>query len=521
MSSQIDTFWVLALATKFDDLTVTNIVCTIFVIAITWLVMTLFFWTHPGGPAWGKYYWPRVSHWAKKPIPGPRGWPIIGSMGLKIGLAHHKIAAMAQFCGAERLMAFTVGETRMIVTCNPEVAKEILNSPVFVDRPDQESAYGLMFDRAIGFAPYGSYWRTLRRIASTHMFSPKQIKSYETQRSNIVNEMVQNIKGETGPFRIRELLKWASLSNMMGSVFGVGYSEELKDMVDEGYDLLGVLNLGDHLPWLSRFDFQKVGFRCSRLVPKVNRFVGRIIEQHRSTPSQVNRDFVDVLLSLQGQDELSNSDMIAVLWEMIFRGTDSMAVLMEWILARLVLHPEIQSKVHAELDKVVCRSRAVTESDLPSLTYLTAVIKEVLRLHPPGPLLAWARLSIEDTLIHGYHVPKGTTAMVNMWAIARDPHVWADPLKFKPERFVSYSDPYFEFSVLGSDLRLAPFGSGKRACPGKKLGLTAVTFWVASLLHEFEWMMPVGDEVDMSDVLKLSCEMAHPLTVRVKPRRVG
>ncbi|KAL9234576.1 hypothetical protein vseg_009432 [Gypsophila vaccaria] len=520
MSSQIDTFWLLAIVTKFDHLNVTNIISTIILIAVTWLAMNLFFWTHPNGPAWGKYYWPRVSNWSKKPIPGPRGWPILGSMGLKMGLAHHKIAAMAQFCGAKKLMAFSMGETRMIVTCDPEVAKEILNSPVFVDRPDQESAYGMMFNRAIGFAPYGAYWQTLRRIASTHMFSPKQIKSYETQRSNIVNEMAQKIKGETGPFRAREILKWASLSNMMGSVFGVGYSEELKDIVDEGYDLLGVLNLGDHLPWLSRFDLQKIRFRCSTLVPKVNRLVGHIIEQHRSRPSQVNRDFVDVLLSLQDQEKLSNSDMIAVLWEMIFRGTDSISVLMEWTLARLVLHPEVQSKIHAELDDVVGKSRAVTESDLSSLVYLTAVIKEVLRLHPPGPLLAWSRLSVEDTLIQGYHVPKGTTASVNMWAIARDPENWADPLEFKPERFVSCSDSDHEFSVFGSDLRLAPFGSGKRACPGKKLGLTAVTFWMASLLHEFEWVS-VGDEVDMSEVLKLSCEMARPLTVRVTPRRAG
>lgn len=91
------------------------------------------------------------------------------------------------------------------------------------------------------------------------------------------------------------------------------------------------------------------------------------------------------------------------------------------------MHPKVQSTVHDELDRVVGRSRAVDESDLSSLTYLTAMIKEVLRLHPPGPLLSWARLSITDTTVDGYHVPAGTTAMVNMWAIARDPHVWEDP----------------------------------------------------------------------------------------------
>ena len=204
---------------------------------------------------------------------------------------------------------------------------------------------------------------------------------------------------------------------------------------------------------------------------------------------------------------------------MIFRGTDTVAVLMEWVLARIVMHPKVQSTVHDELDQVVGRSRAFDESDLPSLTYLTAMIKEVLRLHPPGPLLSWARLSITDTTVDGYHVPAGTTAMVNMWAIARDPHVWENPLEFKPERFVA-KEGEAEFSVLGSDLRLAPFGSGKRVCPGKNLGLVTVSFWVATLLHEFEWLSSVNaNPPDLSEVLRLSCEMACPLVVNLRSRR--
>ena len=204
---------------------------------------------------------------------------------------------------------------------------------------------------------------------------------------------------------------------------------------------------------------------------------------------------------------------------MIFRGTDAIAVLMEWILARLVLHPDVQSTVHEELDKVVGRSRAVEESDLASLVYSTAVIKEVLRMHPPGPLLAWSRLSIEDTTVDGCHVPAGTTATVNMWAIARDPDVWPSPLQFDPVRFMA-RETELEFSVLGSDLRLAPFGSGRRSCPGKVLGFTTVCYWVASLLHEFKWEMPVNGKVDLSEELRLSCEMAHPLTVEARPRRI-
>ncbi|KAF8379947.1 hypothetical protein HHK36_027413 [Tetracentron sinense] len=521
METELESLWVFALASKCGAFSSEIIV---FLLGLAWLAMCFLYWAYPGGPAWGKYWWRKGRN--AKLIPGPRGFPVVGSMNLMAGLAHHNLAAVAEWFGAKRLMAFSLGETRVIITSNPDVAKEILSSSVFADRPVKESAYSLMFNRAIGFAPYGVYWRTLRRIAATHLFCPKQINGSEAQRFEIAAQMVSLIGGRTGEIRVRDTLKRASLHNMMCSVFGRKYdlgssnneTDELGGLVEEGYELLGKLNWSDHLPFLAGFDPQKIRFRCSKLVPKVNRFVNQIIAEHRAQTGEKNRDFVDVLLSLQGLDKLSDSDMVAVLWEMIFRGTDTVAVLIEWILARMVLHPDIQSKVHEELDKIVGKSRPVTESDIPAMVYLPAVVKEVLRLHPPGPLLSWSRLAITDTTVAGYHVPEGTTAMVNMWAITRDPELWSDPLTFMPERFVA-KDAEVEFSVLGSDLRLAPFGSGRRTCPGKTLGLTTVSFWVAALLHEYEWGESDQNPVDLSEVLRLSCEMANPLTVKVRPRR--
>jgi cytochrome P450 len=199
---------------------------------------------------------------------------------------------------------------------------------------------------------------------------------------------------------------------------------------------------------------------------------------------------------------------------MVFRGTDTVAVLLEWVLARLVLHRDVQARVHDELDRVVGRGRAVAESDAASLVYLHAVIKEVLRLHPPGPLLSWARLATSDVHVDGHLIPAGTTAMVNMWAITHDPDVWADPLDFLPERFLATT----EVSVMGSDLRLAPFGAGRRSCPGKSLAMATVAFWLATLLHELEFL-PAADGVRLDERLRLSCEMAAPLAVTTRPRR--
>ncbi|CAN8295935.1 unnamed protein product [Cochlearia groenlandica] len=532
MITEIENLWVFALSSKLNVFMQEQFVSFLVAIIITWFTLTIVFWSTPGGPAWGRYFFTRrftlgYNRKTKNLIPGPRGFPIVGSMTLRSShVAHQRIAEEATITNAKRLMAFSLGDTKVVVTCHPDVAKEILNSSVFADRPVDETAYGLMFNRAMGFAPNGTYWRTLRRLGSNHLFNPKQIKNSEEHRLKIANKMVNAFarNAETA-FEVRDLLKTASLCNMMGLVFGKEYelesknnveSECLKGLVEEGYDLLGTLNWTDHLPWLSGLDFQQIRFRCSQLVPQVNQLLSRIIREQRVATC----NFLDVLQSLdQGSDKLSDSDIIAVLWEMIFRGTDTVAVLIEWVLARIVTHPKVQSTVHDELDRVVGKSRAVAESDLPSLTYLTAIIKEVLRMHPPGPLLSWARLSITDTTVDGYHVPAGTTAMVNMWAIARDPHVWENPLEFKPERFVA-KEGETEFSVFGSDLRLAPFGSGKRVCPGKSLGLATVSFWVATLLHEFVWLPSVeANPPDLSEVLRLSCEMACPLVVNVRPRR--
>lgn len=180
-------------------------------------------------------------------------------------------------------------------------------------------------------------------------------------------------------------------------------------------------------------------------------------------------------------------------------------------MARMVLHQDIQAKIQLEIDTCVGKNRHVRDSDIPNLPYLQAVVKEVLRLHPPGPLLSWARLAVHDVHVDNVFIPAGTTAMVNMWAIAHDPSSWKDPWAFRPDRFVEE-----EVAIMGSDLRLAPFGSGRRVCPGKALGLATVHAWLARLLQQYTWLP--AQLVDLSECLRLSMEMKTPLACHVVRR---
>uniref|UniRef100_J3N2H1 Cytochrome P450 n=1 Tax=Oryza brachyantha TaxID=4533 RepID=J3N2H1_ORYBR len=122
----------------------------------------------------------------------------------------------------------------------------------------------------------------------------------------------------------------AALNNIMGSVFGRRYdvsstaraaeAEQLKSMVREGFELLGAFNWSDHLPWLPHlYEPNNVARRCAALVPRVQAFVRGVIRDHRlrresAATAEDNADFVDVLLSLEGDEKLGEDDMVAVLW---------------------------------------------------------------------------------------------------------------------------------------------------------------------------------------------------------------
>ncbi|WVZ61993.1 hypothetical protein U9M48_011812 [Paspalum notatum var. saurae] len=213
---------------------------------------------------------------------------------------------------------------------------------------------------------------------------------------------------------------------------------------------------------------------------------------------------------------------------------DTTSVTVEWAMSELLRNPGVLAKATEELDRVVGRERHVTEGDVASLPYVEAVVKETMRLHPVTPMLA-PRLSREDVVVavpsstgaadgggggggaRGYGIPAATLVFVNVWAIGRDPGVWGpDAGEFRPERFAKSG-----VDVLGHDLELLPFGSGRRMCPGIALGLRMVQLILASLLHGFAWRLPDGvaaDELSMEEKHGLSTPRLVPLEAVAEPR---
>ncbi|TVU46553.1 hypothetical protein EJB05_06094, partial [Eragrostis curvula] len=290
------------------------------------LVAVSLVWLFPGGPAWA------LSRMGRRAASLPPGAP--GVVTAVAGpAAHRSLAALSRSVpGGDALVCFTVGLTRFVVASRPDTARELLSSAAFADRPVKDAARELLFHRAMGFAPSGDYWRALRRISSAYLFSPRSVAASAPRRLAIGDRMIEHISAlNGGEVAMRRVLHAASLDHVMATVFGARYDEasregeELEEMVKEGYDLLGMFNWADHLPLLKWLDLQGVRTRCRSLVSRVNVFVGKIIEEHRQKRSaaadggvdEAAGDFVDVLLGLEGEEKLSESDMIAVLWELL------------------------------------------------------------------------------------------------------------------------------------------------------------------------------------------------------------
>ncbi|KDP36606.1 hypothetical protein JCGZ_08422 [Jatropha curcas] len=165
-------------------------------------------------------------------------------------------------------------------------------------------------------------------------------------------------------------------------------------------------------------------------------------------------------------------------------GLDTGAIVLVWAVAELVRNPQVMRKAQEEIRRLIGNKTKVSESDIHKLEYLKMVVKETLRLHPPGTLLI-PRETISQFSINGYEIHPKTRVEVNVWAIGRDPKAWKNPEEFFPERFIDKS-----IDFIGQNYEFLPFGSGRRSCPCMTMALSLVEIALANLLFCFDWKLP-------------------------------
>eukprot|EP01018_Ginkgo_biloba_P011131 Gb_18160 [translate_table: standard] len=440
--------------------------------------------------------------------PGPASLPMVGNLHMLGKLPHRTLNALSKKYGP--LMFMRLGSVPTVVASSPHMAKEILkiHDLVFASRPESNAAKCIFYKRSdVTFAPYGSYWRQMRKVCVLQLLCPERLKSFSSVREEEVSFMIQSILDDSvkgsNPVNVSKKVGALTADIMCRMTFGRKYSDEMlgsggfKAVIQEVLLLVGAFNIGDFIPYLEWMDVQGLNRRFCKTHKTLDAFLEKIIEEHAESDG-LNRDFVDVLLEMSDSNDMeikvTRNNIKAVMMDMLVAGVDTSSTTLEWVMSELLRNPSVINKIQDELRSVIGPNRKVEESDLPRLPYLQAVVKETLRLHPPAPLLI-AHESTKRCNVSGYEIPASTRVIVNAWAIGRDPKSWEDADKFMPERFIGSS-----IDVKGQQFEVIPFGSGRRRCPGMNLGIVVVELALAQLLHCFDWRLPDGMDAQMLDM---------------------
>lgn len=485
-------------------------------------------------------------------------WPLFGHLHLLAGprLPHEALGDLADKYGP--IFRIRVGVHPALVVCSWEAAKECftVHDVVVSSRPKLISGKLLGYNYAnFGFAPYGPFWREMRKVTALELLSNRRLELLSHIRESemgiwmkaMYRRWIEMKDGtDLAPVEMKRWFGNLTLNVILRMVTGKRYSiggavggdegkaQRCQKAMREMFRLAGLFVMADAVPFMEWLDVGGHQKAMTRTAKEMDSIFQEWLEEHRQKKKKeeeeetslggVNvdfeQDFMDVLLSVldESKAEDVDADTInkATTMTLVAGGTDTTAVTLIWGLALLLNNPLAIKRAQAELDVHVGRDRLVKESDLRKLVYLQAIVKETLRLYPAGPLSGMREFT-QDCTIKGYHVPAGTRLITNLWKIQRDPRIWERPDEFEPERFLTGA--HKDVDMTGQHFELIPFGAGRRACPGASFGVQMAQLTLASLLHGFDMRTAQDDGVvDMTAVAGLTIGKATPLEVMVRPR---
>ncbi|CAL8111339.1 unnamed protein product [Orchesella dallaii] len=177
---------------------------------------------------------------------------------------------------------------------------------------------------------------------------------------------------------------------------------------------------------------------------------------------------------------IGENNLKAIVVDLFEAGNETTSNTLLWLMLYLSHHPGVQQKLIEEILSVVGKERQPSLSDRASLPYTEAVLMEVLRKSALVPMGVFHRM-LQDTMFHGYLLPKHTIIIPNLHASLNDPEIWEDPEHFRPERFLSEDGK----KVIRNDA-LIPFSVGKRVCLGETLAKDTLFLFITSIFQKFE-----------------------------------
>jgi cytochrome P450 len=279
--------------------------------------------------------WKSLNQTKRLP-PGPPRWPIFGNLLQLSQLPHRDLASLCGKYGS--LVYLRLGNVHAITTNDPNIISEILvrQDDVFASRPRTLAAVHLAYGCGdVALAPLGPHWKRMRRICMEHLLTTKRLESFAKHRAEESQHLVRDVweRARTGKaVNLREVLGAFSMNNVTRMLLGKQYfgaesagpqeAMEFMDITHELFWLLGLIYLGDYLPFWRCVDPYGCEKRMREVEKRVDDFHVRIIEEHRRARERKTKesagaddedlDFVDVLLSLPGEDGKEHMDDIEI-----------------------------------------------------------------------------------------------------------------------------------------------------------------------------------------------------------------
>ncbi|KAH9603541.1 hypothetical protein KSS87_006608 [Heliosperma pusillum] len=464
--------------------------------------------------------------------PSPPKLPIIGHLHLVGSLPHRSFQTLAKKYGP--IMHLKLGSMPVIVVSSPDMAERLLRNHdvLCAKRPMSDVSHDLSYgSKGVIFTPYSAYWRNVRKLCVMELLSASKIRSFAWLRKEEIAKLVCSLKNASEanqPIEVGATVGGVLEDLIYRMLYGSPKEDlALRSVVLEALRLSGTLNISDYLTFLAPFDIQGLKRRIKKLMVIVDDVLEKIISNHEDEAKREQRthkDLVDVMVSIMKNNNCPSSgpsytierdNIKAILIDLVVPAIDSATNIVKWALASLLKHPKKFKILQKEIESVVGMNRIVEETDIPKFRYLDLVIKEIFRLYP---IIFAPHEAMEDFSFDGYKIPKGSQIFLNSWAIGRNPSIWSDNCEeFHPERFIDNDID----TISGQDFRLAPFGFGRRRCPGTLLGSLNVKLLLSQLVHCFDWKMADGKSPEglvMKEKFGLVMSMANDLVLIPKYR---
>uniref|UniRef100_A0A8C3Q999 Uncharacterized protein n=1 Tax=Geospiza parvula TaxID=87175 RepID=A0A8C3Q999_GEOPR len=471
----------------------------------------------------------RRKTWSRYP-PGPASLPFIGTMfSIDFRNPHRSFGQLQEKFG--NIFSLQNCWTNVVVLNGYKTVKEALvhKSDDFADRPHfaiyEHMGYGKNCE-GIVVARYGHVWKELRRFTLSTLrnfgMGKKSLEERVVEEAGFLCSEIESEEGKSFDIHVR--LNNAVCNMICNIVFGdrFDYGDEtfkklsrlFQNSLDEetGFlpQLLNVVPILVRIPGVA----QKL-FRAQR---ELMDFIDVAIDKHRKTRDPAyTRDVTDVFLKEMEKGKAAEengfhyNNLRLVTLDLFTAGSETTSSSLQWALLYMLLHPEIQSKVQAEIDKVIGRERPPSMMDQASLPYTNAVIHEVQRCGDVVPV-ALPHMTYRDTELQGFFIPKGTTIITNLSSVLKDETVWEKPNEFYPEHFLDAKGQFVKPEAF------LPFSAGRRACPGEQLARMELFLFFTTLLQKFTFVLPEDQPRPQEDGHFALINSPHPFLLRALPR---